>query len=154
MRYEYFWTEIRVRGGAYGAFTNFDRDGSLFFGSYRDPNLKKTVDIFDKTGDFLKNYDVSDREMDKYIIGTISKVDKPVTPSIKGQIAIGYFLRGINYDDRQKTRDQILSTRQKDIRNLSKLVDDCMKENNLCVFGNEQTIKDNKELFGTVKSAV
>ncbi len=154
MRYEYFWTEIRVRGGAYGAFTNFDRDGSLFFGSYRDPNLKKTVDIFDKTGDFLKNFDVSDREMDKYIIGTISKVDKPVTPSIKGQIAIGYFLRGINYDDRQKTRDQILSTRQKDIRNLSKLVDDCMKENNLCVFGNEQTIKDNKELFGTVKSAV
>ena len=154
LRYDYFWTKIRVQGGAYGAFVHFTRSGSMFFGSYRDPNLKETLEIFDKTADFLKNFDVSDREMDKYIIGTFSKIDKPLSPSFKGQLATELCLKNITYADRQKSRDEILKTRQKDIRDLEKLVADCMKENNICVFGNEEVIKSNEKIFGTVKPAI
>ena len=154
LRYEYFWTKIRVQGGAYGAFVNFTRTGHMFFGSYRDPNLKNTLDVFNATADFLRNFDVSDREMDKYIIGTMSKIDKPLTPSLKGQIAAEFCLKGITYDARQKSRDEILSTRQKDIRALAELVAACMNENNLCVFGNENVIKDNAAIFGSVKPAI
>ena len=153
LRYEYFWTKIRVQGGAYGAFSSFNRAGGLFFGSYRDPNLKKTLETFDGTADFLKNFDVSDREMDKYIIGTLSKIDKPLTPSLKGQIAADFCLRNITYADRQKSRNEVLSARQDDIRALAKLIGDCMSLNNICVFGNETVIKDNAELFKTVKQA-
>ena len=154
LRYEYFWTKIRVQGGAYGAFVNFNRNGSMFFGSYRDPNLKETLEVFDKTADFLKNFDVSDREMDKYIIGTISKIDKPLTPSLKGQLAAEFCLKNITFDDRKKTREEILKTRQNDIRELEKLVAACMNENNICVFGNEETVKKNEKIFGSVKPAV
>ena len=154
LRYEYFWTKIRVQGGAYGAFSSFTRAGNLFFCSYRDPNLEKTLETFDGTADFLKNFDVSDREMDKYIIGTLSKIDKPLTPSIKGQLAADFCLRNITYADRQKSRDEILSARQEDIRALSKLVGDCMKENCLCVFGNEAVLKEHAEIFNEVKQAV
>ena len=154
LRYEYFWIKIRVQGGAYGAFVNFTRNGGMFFGSYRDPNLKNTLDTFDSTAEFLRNFDVSDREMDKYIIGTMSKVDKPLTPSIKGQIAAECCLKGITYEDRQKARTEILNARQEDIRKLAELVEACMKENNLCVFGNENVIKDNAALFKNIKSAV
>ncbi len=150
LRYEYFWTKIRVQGGAYGAFTSFNRTGNLFFGSYRDPNLAKT---FDGTADFLKNFDVSDREMDKYIIGTLSKTDKPLTPSLKGQIAADFCLRNITFADRQKARDEVLATRQEDIRALAKLVGDCMNQNNICVFGNENVIKENAALFREVRQA-
>ena len=153
LRYEYFWTKIRVQGGAYGAFASFTRAGNLFFGSYRDPNLTKTLETLDGTADFLANFDVSDREMDKYIIGTLSKSDKPLTPSLKGQLAADFCLKNITYDDRQKSRDEILSARQEDIRALSKLVADCMNQNNLCVFGNETVIKEHAELFGEVKAA-
>ena len=154
LRYEYFWTKIRVQGGAYGAFASFGRNGNLFFGSYRDPNLAKTIETFDGTADFLKNFNVSDREMDKYIIGTLSKSDKPLTPSLKGQIAADFCLRNITYADRQKSRNEILSARQDDIRALSKIVEDCMKQNYLCVFGNEEIIKENAELFGEVKQTL
>ncbi|MBQ7704788.1 MAG: insulinase family protein [Selenomonadaceae bacterium] len=154
LRYEYFWIKIRVQGGAYGAFVNFTRNGGMFFGSYRDPNLKNTLDTFDSTAEFLRNFDVSDREMDKYIIGTMSKVDKPLTPSIKGQIAAECCLKGITYEDRQKARTEILNARQEDIRKLAELVEACMKENNLCVFGNENVIKDNAALFKNIKPAV
>ncbi len=154
LRYEYFWTKIRVQGGAYGAFVHFTRSGSMFFGSYRDPNLKETLEVFDKTADFLKNFDVSDREMDKYIIGTVSKIDKPLTPSLKGQLAADFCFKNITLADRQKSRDEILKTRQKDIRDLEKLIADCMKENNICVFGNEEVIKNNEEIFGSIKPAI
>ena len=153
LRYEYFWTAIRVQGGAYGAMVHFTRQGGLFFGSYRDPHLKRTLETFDKTADFLKNFDVSEREMDKYIIGTMSKIDKPLTPSLKGQVAADLCLKNITYEDRQKSRAEILSTRQNDIRALEKIVRDCMKENNICVFGNEEVIKKNSEIFKSIKQA-
>ncbi|MBR4383832.1 MAG: insulinase family protein [Selenomonadaceae bacterium] len=154
LRYEYFWTKIRVQGGAYGAFASFDRSGKLTFSSYRDPNLTKTLETFNGTADFLKNFDVSDREMDKYIIGTLSKSDRPLSPSLKGQIAADLCLMNITYEDRKKSRDEILSARQEDIRALAKLVEDCMNQNILCVFGNEQVLKDHAEIFGTVKQAL
>ena len=153
LRYTYFWTAIRVQGGAYGAMLAFTRQGGVFFGSYRDPNLKRTIDVFDATSEFIKAFDVSEREMDKYIIGTMSKIDKPLTPSLKGQVAADLCLKNITYADRQKSRDEILSTRQADIRALAKLVEDSMKENKLCVFGNEDVIKENKDLFKVIKQA-
>ncbi len=150
LRYDYFWTKIRVQGGAYGAFTSFNRNGMMFFGSYRDPNLKETLDVFDATAEYLRNFDASDREMDKFIIGTMSNIDTPMTPKMKGNAAAEYWWRGISLADRQKSREQILSARQKDIRALADTVEDCMKENNLCVFGNEATLKENKDCFGSL----
>ncbi len=154
LRYDYFWTRIRVQGGAYGAFTNFSRNGMMFFGSYRDPNLKETLKVFDETVDYLKNFNVSDREMDKFIIGTMSNIDMPLTPKMKGNVAAECWLKGITLADRQKSRDQILGTRQQDIRDLAKIVEDCMKENNLCVFGNEEKLKENKDCFGKLISVM
>lgn len=147
LRYDYFWTKIRVQGGAYGASTQFSRSGLMFFGSYRDPNLKETLAVFDKTAEYLANFNVSDREMTKFIIGTISTLDTPRTPQLKGLAAQDGFLRHITKADRQKERDEILATRQEDVRALATVVDTCMKKNILCVFGNEDKIKEHKELF-------
>lgn len=154
LRYDYFWTKIRVQGGAYGAFTQISRVGTLFFSSYRDPNLKETLDVFDKTSDYLASFDVSDREMVKFIIGTISTLDVPLTPQLKGSVAQDRFFRQLTDADRQKTRDEILATRQEDIRALAAVVDACMKENILCVFGNEEKLKENAGLFGSLLHAL
>ena len=62
-------------------------------------------------------------------------------------------MRNITYADRQKSRNEILTARQEDIRALSKIIADCMKQNYLCVFGNEAVIKENAKLFGEVKAA-
>ena len=148
MRYEYLWTLIRVQGGAYGAMVSFTRNGGMHFCSYRDPNLERTFVVFDQTAEFLKRFKVSDREMDKYIIGTISKLDHPLTPSMKGNAAMECYLRNITFDDRQKARDEVLATRQETIRALAPMIDDCMRANNLCVFGNEELLRQHRKLFG------
>lgn len=154
LRYDYFWTKIRVQGGAYGAFTSFNRNGMMYFSSYRDPNLAETLAVFDGTADYVRNFEASEREMDKFIIGTMSGVDTPLTPQMKGSAAVTCWMRGITKEDRQKNRDQILATRQQDVRNLAELVDDCMKQNVLCVFGGQEKIEENKQIFQEVHSAL
>lgn len=152
LRYDYMWNKIRVQGGAYGAFTQFRRNGNMVFGSYRDPNLVETIDVYNKTADYLRNFEVSEREMTKYIIGTMSNVDAPLTAQMKGEIAAECFIRGITQEDIQKEREQILATRQKDIVNLADLIEACMKENYLCVLGSEEKISAHKDVFGKLKS--
>jgi len=154
LRYDYFWTKIRVQGGAYGAFTGFNRNGFMYFGSYRDPNLRETLEVFDGTADYVRHFTASEREMNKFIIGTMSGIDAPLTPMMKGDMAATCYLRGITQEDRQRRRDEVLGARQEDIRALAPLIDSCMKENVYCVFGNEEKIREEQDLFGTVKPAL
>lgn len=152
MRYDYLWLKIRVQGGAYGAFANIGRNGTALFASYRDPNLAETINVFDGISDYLANLEVSDREITKYIIGTMSGIDAPKTPKNLGQAARNCYFQGITLADRQKVRDEVLSASLKDVRNLAEIIDQCMKQNILCAIGNENVIKGNSKLFNSVKS--
>ena len=154
MRYGYLWTRLRVQGGAYGASAQFARNGLMLFTSYRDPNLTETLHVYDDIADYLKNFTASEREMTKYIIGTIAVVDTPLTPQMKGNLAQLLYLRGITEEDRQRERDEILSTGEPAIRDLASLVDACMKQNTFCVFGGEDKVKENEALFSRVIRAM
>ncbi|AOH47622.1 peptidase M16 [Selenomonas sp. oral taxon 920] len=154
LRYDYFWTRIRVQGGAYGAMTQFNRNGFMIFSSYRDPNLAETFDVLDETADYVRSFNVSDREMDKFIIGTMSSVDAPLTPQMKGDIAATFHLRGITWEDRQRAREEILTARQEDVRALAPLVEAAMRENVRCVLGGEEKIRANAALFDDIRPAL
>ena len=154
LRYDYFWTRIRVQGGAYGAMTQFNRNGFMIFSSYRDPNLAETFAVLDETADYVRSFDVSDREMDKFIIGTMSGVDAPLTPQMKGDIAATFHLRGITWEDRQRAREEILTARQEDVRALAPLVEAAMRENVRCVLGGEEKIRANAALFDEIRPAL
>ena len=148
--YDYLWNKVRVQGGAYGGFANLARSGNMAFASYRDPNLKETLNIYDKAYEFVENVKISNRDMTKYIIGTISNLDMPLTPFMKGEKAINMYIRGITKEDRQKERNEVLSTTNSDINSYSKLIEDVMKENYIAVVGNDKKIKDNKDLFNNL----
>lgn len=152
LSYEYFWQNLRVQGGAYGCMSNFTRDGSISFVSYRDPHLKRTNDIFEKTYEYLKDFNISDRDMTKYIIGTIGTIDIPKTPSQEGIRSLHHYLSDITDEEVQKTRDEILDATQDDIKKLKDPVKAILDEGNLCVIGNEEKIESAKELFKNVVS--
>ena len=151
LRYDYMWNRIRVQGGAYGAFTQFRRTGNMVFGSYRDPNLTETIDVYDETAAYMRNFTVDEREMTKYIIGTMSSLDTPLTAQMKGEVAAECYIRHITQADIQGERNQVLTTGQQDIRDLAALIDACMKENYLCVLGGEEKIKENKAVCHQLK---
>ena len=82
--YDYLWINVRVKGGAYGCMSGSYRNGDMYMVSYRDPNLRKTNDIYENAADYLEHFDVSDRDMVKFIIGTIGDMDTPMNPAAKG----------------------------------------------------------------------
>lgn len=144
---DYLWNNIRVQGGAYGAFGRFDRNGNIFCTSYRDPNIRETLEAYDGLSDYIRNFEASEREMKKYVIGTISEMDAPLTPSMKGERASGYYISHLSFEEIQRERDEVLKTSQEDIKKCADLIDGAMKENYLCVLGNEGKIKQNQEIF-------
>jgi Zn-dependent M16 (insulinase) family peptidase len=146
-RLDYLWNRVRVQGGAYGGFANIFRNGNIFFGSYRDPHLKQTLNVFDEAENYLRDFVTSPREMTKYIIGTISTLDAPLTPSMKGERATAYYISSITQEDLQRERDEVLRTQLTDIRNCAELIADTMKQNCFCVLGSETKIRENEALF-------
>lgn len=52
--------------------------------SYRDPNLLKTLEVYDETARFLRELELDDDALTKAIIGTIGDVDAYQLPDAKG----------------------------------------------------------------------
>jgi Zn-dependent M16 (insulinase) family peptidase len=144
---DWLQTRIRVIGGAYGGSSGINRNGILYFSSYRDPNLKETLENYDATPDYLKNFNADSTTMTRYIIGTIAGLDMPLTPSQKGNAAVQNYLSKITREQLQKERNEVLSTTAEDIRGMEGLVSGVLKKGVLCVYGNQEKIKANKELF-------
>ena len=48
------------------------------FVTYRDPNLAESYKVYDEAADYVANFDADDRDMKKYIIGTIGNMDIPM----------------------------------------------------------------------------
>lgn len=143
----YLWEKIRIQGGAYTGIARVDRKGIMTFISYRDPNLVETLSVFDQAGDYFKNFTVSQKEMSRYIIGTIGELDVPLTPQMRGERATANYISKVTPDDIQREREEIFQTTVEDIQRLGNLVSDVVKQKNFCVLGNEGKIKENKEVF-------
>ena len=148
--YEYLWNNVRVKGGAYGCMNGFSRTGETYFASYRDPNLEKTNQIYEGLPEYISSFTADERDMTKYIIGTISEMDVPLNPSAKGARAMTAYLTGIAFDKLQKERDQVLSATQEDIRRLAEHVKAVLEQNYFCVVGSEEKIKEQQQLFENV----
>lgn len=153
LSYDYLWLNVRVKGGAYGSFCGFSGvDGDGYFSSYRDPNLKETNTIYENAAQYVENFTADERDITKYIIGTISSLDTPLTPQSKGRRSLSMYMAGITEEDLQKERDQILNVTLEDIRGLHKAVKAITDAGNICVIGSEEKINQNKELFKEVKN--
>ncbi len=151
MGYEYLWNEVRVKGGAYGCMSLYNRNGNCYFVSYRDPNLENTIKIYEQAADYIESFDCDDDTLTKYIIGTISSMDTPLSPYKEGARSAALYLAGMTYDQLQKERDQVLNCKPEDIRKLAGHIRAFMDDKVLCVVGNAGKIKENEGLFKDIK---
>lgn len=152
LRYEYLWKKVRVLGGAYGAFTQFLVDGTSMLCSYRDPNLKETLEAYKDLPAYLETLELSDREMTKYVIGTMAASEIQLTPSMKGERAMIHYLNGNTREKRMKIRSEIIGCTVEDIRRLAPLVKSVIDDPYICVMGSEDKIQRDKALFDDILS--
>lgn len=147
---EYLWDELRVKGGAYGGYCSFGLSGNSFFASYRDPNLKRTLEVYRGVPKFLRGF--KSENMDKFIIGTIGRLDMPLTPSMKGDRVLNMHFSKLTNDDLQEQRNEVLATTVEDVQKFGDLMESVISKNLYCVLGNESAIQKEKKLFKSLLS--
>ena len=152
LSYDYLWQNIRVKGGAYGCMSNFNRIGESYLISYRDPNLEKTLEVYEGVVDYLENFSVDDRDMTKFVIGTISNIDRPMNPAAKGSRSMNLYMNHVTEEMIRKEREEILNASQKDIRALAVVLKAMLDAQQLCVIGSEEKIDACSGMFGEVRT--
>ena len=141
VRNGWLWDRVRVQGGAYGAFCMFDRlSGVLTFVSYRDPNVKKTLETFDGTAEFLETLELREEELQKSIIGAIGDMDQYQLPDAKGYTSMARHLSGITDEERQVTREQVLGTGIEEFRSFGRILKQCRDKGLVKVLGAEESV--------------
>jgi len=145
----YLWDRVRVSGGAYGGFCQFDpRSGDFKYLSYRDPNLGQTWSNYDGAPAFLKELELGEDELAKAVVGCMGDVDSYMLPDAKGYQAMLRHLLGEGDAYRQKLRDEILTTTTEDFRAFGAALDGVAREGGLCVVGAKEAIEAAQEQFG------
>jgi Zn-dependent M16 (insulinase) family peptidase len=151
MGYDFLWNNIRVKGGAYGVMGGASPNGDSYFVTYRDPHLKRSLDVFRQVSDFVRNYEADERTLTGFVIGAIGELDTPKTPSAKGSYGLMAYMCHADIDKLQEHRDQILDVTVEDIRKLADYVDAFEEDNSICVVGTSEKINQHRDLFDKVE---
>ena len=130
----------------------FDNYGNISFVSYRDPNMLRTIEVFDNAAKFVSEFSADEDTMTKHIIGTMSEMDVPLTPYRKGLRSYVAYLRGLKFETVQQERDDVLTATDEDIRALAKHISKAFEDGCICMVGTETDIDSNVDKFEVIKN--
>ena len=134
----HLWTEVRVRGGAYGGSFARKFDGDAYFLSWNDPNAARTLDVYRASGDALRK--AAEGDFEKYVIGAVAATEPYLTPSGEMEFAAGRTLSGRTEADTQKMRSEMLHTTKESLAAFAAEVDRMSKSGSVCVVGGREQI--------------
>ena len=146
LNYDYLWPEVRVKGGAYGCSLSLSISDDILFGSFSDPNVKNTYEVYDDVNKYLEEFNPTLEEFNSYLIGTIAKVDPPVSVYSKITTADKNILCSISRERMEKIKEEILATTVEKVRGYSSLFKKIAQLSNLCSVGNESKINEYSRL--------
>ena len=136
LRMAWLWDQVRVQGGAYGAFCAVDRiTGAVAQVSYRDPNVDKTLATYAGSAGYLQQLTLSQRDLELAIVGAIGDMDAYQLPDARGWTALSRYLAGDDDEARQRRREEVLGTTIKDFHALGEALAAAMTTSTVCALG-------------------
>ena len=151
LTFDFLWKNIREKGNAYGVMSGFGRSGESYVVSYRDPHVGRSYEVYKKIADYLRNFEATELEMTKFIIGAISEMDTPKPAYTKFLLGLSCTLSHLTNEDLQREREEVLSANPETIRELSAYIEKAFSAEILCTIGNGQKIEENKSYFDTIE---
>ncbi|CAG5005567.1 unnamed protein product [Parnassius apollo] len=111
---KYLHPIVREQNGAYGGGAALTLDGVFNYFSYRDPNSRKTLDVFDGTSDWLAQNTslIDDQNLFEAKLSILQQMDQPIAEYMKG---IDLFLYGLSFDIWQAQRERVLAVKKEDL---------------------------------------
>jgi hypothetical protein len=139
----YLWEKVRMEGGAYGAFSYpRNTDGLFLFGSYRDPHITRTLHAFRDGLELMENGELPDAEVEKAIIGTIGREDRPIDPGEKGFVSLQRKLHGVTDGARQARRERLLAVDRRAVGQAAGALQETFERGFTAIIANRQTVAE------------
>ena len=137
--YDYLWNEVRVKGGAYGTGLQINDSLDVTAYSFRDPNGARTLEIYDKIYDYVKEWSASG-EPKTVIIGALSAVDPLLSPKSKCSRSLTKVIKGTDNSDTERIYSQILETTSARLVEIGEMVRDALAAGASCVVGSREIL--------------
>jgi len=121
MRDTFLHKELREKGGAYGAYAQANTGGGNFYlGSYRDPNITRTYDTYDRAVRWVIDGDIDAEALKEAILGACGDVDPLESPDIKGRREAINRMTGFTRAEREKFKQRLLKTTAADLQRVAR----------------------------------
>jgi len=147
---EFLYSEIRAKGGAYGAGMTTSQTGSFATYSYRDPNLENTLEVYNNIPKFLEETKVTNEELLPLIIGAVGKLDPPKTERAKAAFDLSLYIGNREYEEIDELIENALEVDIETIKSKAPVIKSALESASLAVLGNSQLINEKKEMFDKV----
>ncbi len=151
LKCEYLWQNIRAEGGAYACDIKFPFGKYGIITSHRDPHLITTIETYKNMIEYIENFEASERQMRKYIIGVINMFDEHQSPSQRGQDNFASYLSEEPEGYADNIRNQIINTTDEDIRTLAPIIRYMLANSSIVVAGSLSKIKEHKDMFDQIE---
>jgi len=120
MRDTFLHRELREKGGAYGGFAQAGvGSGTFYFGSYRDPNIVRTYDVFEQATRWVTEGEIEAEAIKEAILGACRDVDPLESPDIKGRREATNRVTGFNREAREQFKKRLLQVTGDDLKRVA-----------------------------------
>lgn len=147
----YITPKIRFGYGAYDNIVSFDSN-SFMLVSYRDPNIRETFDVYNGLPDFIRNINITQDELDRYILKAFSTYTSPKGELAGASNAINNYLMGITPEDELKILSEIKSATVQDIKDSASMFEDFLKNGAYSTVGSAEKLNANMDLYDSIIS--
>ncbi len=146
----YVLEEVRFKGTAYGGGCGYNALGRMFsFHSYRDPWVKRTLDVFKGAADYVRNSNWTQTDVDRAIIGTAKEAERPIRPADATGAALSRHLLGDSAELRAARHESLLGATAAKVKGvMSTLFEKNMDKAGVCVVSSRPRLEEANAQLG------
>lgn len=148
---DYLWNSVRQIGGAYGCFIQFSSiTGNLAMVSYRDPQVSKTYEAYDRLPQVVSDMELSLQALEQLIIGTYGNFDPHQSAAAKGVTARNEYLCNITAEQKRQRLQEITATTLDELRSYADQIRAMTDNRYRAIIGNRAKIEADSALFDSI----
>ena len=140
---DYLYPELRLKGNAYGGGCTYAPfDACIYYGSYADPHVARTLNVFEQSVDYVRQIEWKQTDIDRAIIGTAADYQKAVRPSQAATDALTHYLTGQSREIVEERYAQLRSTTPKEVkRALLQVLEENRDKASICVVASREKLE-------------
>ena len=151
---DHLWMNIRVKGGAYGAYVNVANSGSFSFTTYRDPNIASSDEVFLSTPEFIEGINFTPEQLLSYKIGALGVFNEVFHVSRQGKEAFNRARLGLRYENLVQQYEGLINATNADLKQFAEPFRRGLKDTSLVALGSGKLIEQNKGMFDIIRDLI